>query len=280
MWANRARTASRSPRPPTPCSPAARRRRAIVVFVDAWTAYGGSQFVDSPGTGRYHSYLCEDVVPFVDARYRTSSRRAPGDPGKVERWLRRHDHPDAAPRPFRRAWRPMPETPSTSAATSPSSQGRPALRDWDGSIGRWWDDFRSRASFTSPTTRPCSCCSGSRRASPLATTARRAAFRPGDGGSGRTSGTVAGVGSGADGARYADALRGLRAHLDRRREQGRVVPRPRGVLRRPSRRGVGVTDVRFELFDATHMGDRLQVPAVDGMAVPAHSLTAHRLIDV
>src|SRR3954453_13000484 len=36
---------------------------AIVVFVDAWTAYGGSQFVDSPGTGRYHTYLCDEVVP-------------------------------------------------------------------------------------------------------------------------------------------------------------------------------------------------------------------------
>ena len=43
----------------------------LVVFVDAWTAYGGSQFVDSPGTGRYHTYLCEDVVSFVDERYRT-----------------------------------------------------------------------------------------------------------------------------------------------------------------------------------------------------------------
>ena len=28
---------------------------AVVVFVDAWTTYGGSQFVDSPGTGAYHS---------------------------------------------------------------------------------------------------------------------------------------------------------------------------------------------------------------------------------
>src|SRR3982751_6028176 len=44
---------------------------AIVVYVDAWTAYGGSQFVDSPGTGPYHSYLCDEVVPGVDARYRT-----------------------------------------------------------------------------------------------------------------------------------------------------------------------------------------------------------------
>ena len=44
---------------------------ALVVYVDAWTSYGGSQFVDSPGTGRYHSYLCEEVVPWVDRRYRT-----------------------------------------------------------------------------------------------------------------------------------------------------------------------------------------------------------------
>ena len=44
---------------------------AIVVFVDAWTRYGGSQFVDSPGTGRYHSYLCDEIVPWVDHHYRT-----------------------------------------------------------------------------------------------------------------------------------------------------------------------------------------------------------------
>ncbi len=48
----------------------------VVVFVDAWTAYGGSQFVDSPGTGRYHSYLCDEVVPFVDSRYRTRAEAA------------------------------------------------------------------------------------------------------------------------------------------------------------------------------------------------------------
>jgi S-formylglutathione hydrolase FrmB len=44
---------------------------AILVYVDAWTRLGGSQFLDSPGTGRYHSYLCDEVVPFVDATYRT-----------------------------------------------------------------------------------------------------------------------------------------------------------------------------------------------------------------
>lgn len=44
---------------------------AIVVYVDAWTSYGGSQFLDSPGTGRYHTYLCDELVPFVDEHYRT-----------------------------------------------------------------------------------------------------------------------------------------------------------------------------------------------------------------
>jgi len=43
----------------------------IVVYVDAWTALGGSQFVDSPATGPYHSYLCDEVVQWVDTRYRT-----------------------------------------------------------------------------------------------------------------------------------------------------------------------------------------------------------------
>jgi enterochelin esterase-like enzyme len=44
---------------------------AIVVFVDAWTSLGGSQFLNSIGTGRYLDYLCDEVVPFVDQRYPT-----------------------------------------------------------------------------------------------------------------------------------------------------------------------------------------------------------------
>ena len=44
---------------------------AVVVFVDAWTSYGGSQFVNSVSTGPYMDYLCDEVVPFVDGRYPT-----------------------------------------------------------------------------------------------------------------------------------------------------------------------------------------------------------------
>ncbi|HEY5295969.1 MAG TPA: alpha/beta hydrolase-fold protein [Gaiellaceae bacterium] len=44
---------------------------AIVVLVDASTALGGSQYIDSPGIGAYHRYLCDELVPFVDTTYPT-----------------------------------------------------------------------------------------------------------------------------------------------------------------------------------------------------------------
>jgi hypothetical protein len=47
----------------------------VLVFVDAWTAYGGSQFLNSPSTGPYMDYLCDEVVPFVDERYPTAPDR-------------------------------------------------------------------------------------------------------------------------------------------------------------------------------------------------------------
>ena len=48
---------------------------AVVVFVDAWTRRGGSQFLNSTSTGRYLDYLCDEVVPFVDERYPTLADR-------------------------------------------------------------------------------------------------------------------------------------------------------------------------------------------------------------
>src|ERR1700722_20018664 len=50
---------------------------AIVVFVDAWTSRGGSQFLNSSSTGRYLDYLCDEVVAFVDSHYPTAASRAP-----------------------------------------------------------------------------------------------------------------------------------------------------------------------------------------------------------
>ena len=48
---------------------------AIVVFVDCWTSYGGSQFLNSIALGRYQDYLCDEVTAFVDERYPTSADR-------------------------------------------------------------------------------------------------------------------------------------------------------------------------------------------------------------
>jgi hypothetical protein len=50
---------------------------AIVVFVDAWTSRGGSQFLNSTSTGRYLDYLCDEVVAFVDSRYPTAPMLRP-----------------------------------------------------------------------------------------------------------------------------------------------------------------------------------------------------------
>ncbi len=48
---------------------------AVIVFVDAWTSLGGSQFLNSTATGDYTDYLCDEVVPFVDSRYPTAATR-------------------------------------------------------------------------------------------------------------------------------------------------------------------------------------------------------------
>jgi S-formylglutathione hydrolase FrmB len=53
---------------------------ALVVLPDCSTRYGGSQYLDSPACGRYQTYLVDELVPFVDARFRTlgPGRRAVG----------------------------------------------------------------------------------------------------------------------------------------------------------------------------------------------------------
>jgi S-formylglutathione hydrolase FrmB len=52
-----------------------RVREAILVLPDCFTRYGGSQYLDSPAIGRYQSYLCDEVLPLVDEKFRTIPRR-------------------------------------------------------------------------------------------------------------------------------------------------------------------------------------------------------------
>jgi len=151
MWRNR--TAFQQPYPENADAMFARGDAppAIVVYVDAWTAYGGSQFVDSPGTGNYHSYLCDEVVPYVDALYRTVPEAAHrAIQGKSSGGFGAMITPMLRPDLFGLL--------ATHAGDSLYEYsyiaGFPAavrhLRKYDGDISRWWAGFRSREAFTAP----------------------------------------------------------------------------------------------------------------------------------
>lgn len=44
---------------------------AIFILPDCFTRYGGSQYINSEATGRYEDYLIDELIPWVDAQYRT-----------------------------------------------------------------------------------------------------------------------------------------------------------------------------------------------------------------
>jgi S-formylglutathione hydrolase FrmB len=122
---------------------------AIVVYVDAWTAYGGSQFVDSPGTGRYHSYLCEEVVPWVDGRYRTvaeAGNRA--IMGKSSGGFGAMITPMLRPDLFGALATHAGDSLYEFCYLPEFAKDVRHLRGYDGDIWRWWADFRSRTPFT------------------------------------------------------------------------------------------------------------------------------------
>jgi enterochelin esterase family protein len=43
----------------------------IAVLPDAFTRYGGSQYINSAATGRYEDMMVDDLIPWVDSRYPT-----------------------------------------------------------------------------------------------------------------------------------------------------------------------------------------------------------------
>ena len=77
---------------------------ALVVFVDCWTSYGGSQFLNSAALGRYQDYLCDEVVAFVEERYPAlADRESRGAHRQVVRRVRRDGRADDAAGRVRRA---------------------------------------------------------------------------------------------------------------------------------------------------------------------------------
>ena len=124
---------------------------AIVVYADAWTSYGGSQFVDSPGTGRYHSYLCEEIVPWVDARYQTAADRDHrAIMGKSSGGFGAMITPMLRPDLFGALASHAGDSLYEHCYLRDFGPAVRALRGYDGDIWRWWADFSSRVPFTSP----------------------------------------------------------------------------------------------------------------------------------
>jgi S-formylglutathione hydrolase FrmB len=121
------------------------RPEAVVVFVDAFTAVGGSQFLDSPGIGRYHTYLCEEVVPFVDARFPTipeAHRR--GIQGKSSGGYGAMVTPLLRPDLFGGLATHAGDALFEVCYQREFGETARALRDhYDGSYEAFWDDFRS-----------------------------------------------------------------------------------------------------------------------------------------
>jgi S-formylglutathione hydrolase FrmB len=151
MWRNRAPYRQPFPETADALFASGEAPPAIIVFVDAWTSYGGSQFVDSPGTGQYHSYLCDEVVPWVDARYRTlahSDHRA--ITGKSSGGFGAMITPMLRPDLFGALATHAGDALYEHSYLRDFGTAARLLRAYDGDIWAWWDDFRSRVAFTKP----------------------------------------------------------------------------------------------------------------------------------
>jgi S-formylglutathione hydrolase FrmB len=149
MWRNR--TPYRQPFPEAADQVFASQQAApaIVVYVDAWTAYGGSQFVDSPGTGRYHTYLCDEVVAWVDARYRTlAAREHRAVMGKSSGGFGAMITPMLRPDLFGGLATHAGDALYELCYIPDFAQAVRLLRAYDGDIFRWWKQFRSRVPFS------------------------------------------------------------------------------------------------------------------------------------
>jgi hypothetical protein len=236
---------------------------AIVVYVDAWTAYGGSQFVDSPGTGRYHTYLCDDVVSFVDSRYRTlNAPQHRGIMGKSSGGFGALITPMLRPDLFGGLASHAGDSLYELSYVKEFGECVRYLRDYDGDIWNWWRDFNSRVPFTKKAdnvlliTLGCSACfSPDDDGTPLL---------PFDAHSGRLIEPLWQRWLDWDPVRmvaaHADALRGLRAvWIDAGKNDEWYLDLGAEAMR-AALADVGVTDVRFELFEGTHMAIDYRYP--------------------
>jgi putative esterase len=247
----------------------------ILVFVDAWTAYGGSQFVDSPGTGRYHTYLCDEIVPFVDARYRTLPDAAHrGIAGKSSGGFGAMITPMLRPDLFGGLASHAGDALYELCYVPTFGKIVRALRPYDGSYERFWEDFASRPPMSKDTDGDLVMNYGV--AAAFSADDDGTVHIPFDLSTGRLIDDVWERWLAWDPVRmvprYADAMRGMRAiYLDGGTKDEWYLEL--GALAfRDALAEVGVTDVACELFEATHGGIDYRYPR--GLAYLAERLSS------
>jgi S-formylglutathione hydrolase FrmB len=150
MWRNRSAFRRNFPELVDAMFAAGESPPAILVWIDAWTSYGGSQYLDSPGTGKYHTYLCEEIVPFVDERYRTvADPEGRGIMGKSSGGYGAMVTPMLRPDLFGGFATHAGDALFEVCYQADFRQSVRALRDhYGGSFERFWEDFRSRPPFS------------------------------------------------------------------------------------------------------------------------------------
>jgi len=233
----------------------------VVVFADCWTSLGGSQYLDSPGTGRYHSYLCEDVVPWVDATYRTLAEpRHRGIMGHSSGGYGALVTPMLRPDLFGGFASHAGDALFEHCYVPDFADAARALRRYGGSYERFWADYRRRpfesGDFAVVEPYAMAACYS---ADPDGTVRL-----PFDASTGRLEPEVWERWLAWDpvrmAAHHAGALRSMRAiYLDAGTRDEHRLDLAVEAFRRELE-AIGVTDVAFELFDGGHGGNQHRYP--------------------
>ena len=123
---------------------------AVVAFVDAWTSIGGSQYLNSPATGRYLDYLCDEVVAFVDQRHPTLAARGHrGIAGKSSGGYGAMVAPMLRPDVFGALASHAGDALFELCYLPDVAKAARVLRDqYGGFYERFWADFRARPAFS------------------------------------------------------------------------------------------------------------------------------------
>jgi len=225
---------------------------------------GGSQFLDSPGTGRYHTYLCDEVVPFVDARFRTLPGAAHrGIAGKSSGGYGAMVTPMLRPDLFGGLATHAGDALFEVCYQPDFRQSVRVLRDeYGGSFAAFWEDFLGRPAFSKDSDDHLlnDWCMAACYSSDADGTVRL----PYDTTTAELIPEVWERWLRWDPVRmvpqHVESLRGMRAiYVDCGKRDQFFLDLGAQAFRQ-ALADIGVTDVRFELFDATHMGIEYRYP--------------------